>query len=194
MLALVPSTTAALQTRRNIRILEIPLEVPPTELPADGVNKKVVMYVMFGPDRLLAYETTRQGFPGIRFLVEDTFQTSSLNIAKRQTAKMRMLSGVSGMRNGKLSRAVLVERQVRASRASSHGSVYCKMKTRLVALFAIVLLVSCGGKVRLKAPAPIQHRALAPDLPQLRFSTCVRVRPIRAEDPCRKSCGHRAHS
>jgi hypothetical protein len=50
--------------------LNLPPAPPPTELPADGVTKKPVMYIMFGPNRLLAYETTRQGFPGTRFLVE----------------------------------------------------------------------------------------------------------------------------
>jgi hypothetical protein len=50
--------------------LNLPPAPPPTELPADGVTKKPVMYIMFGPNRLLAYETTRQGFPGTRLLVE----------------------------------------------------------------------------------------------------------------------------
>jgi hypothetical protein len=48
--------------------LDIPPAPPPTELPADGVNKKVVMYIMFGPNRLLAYELPRPG--GTRFVVE----------------------------------------------------------------------------------------------------------------------------
>jgi hypothetical protein len=53
--------------------LRIPPGVPSITLPAttaDGVSKVCVMYVMSGPDRLLAYEVTRKGFPGTRFLVE----------------------------------------------------------------------------------------------------------------------------
>jgi len=48
--------------------LKIPPGPPPTT--ADGVSKVCVMYIMAGRDRLLAYEVTRKGFPGARFLVE----------------------------------------------------------------------------------------------------------------------------
>jgi hypothetical protein len=42
----------------------------PTTTTEDGVTKRCVMYVMCGGNRLLAYEVTREGFPGTRFVVE----------------------------------------------------------------------------------------------------------------------------
>lgn len=53
--------------------LNIPPAPPPTEIPvttADGVTKRSVIYVMYGGNQLWAYEVTRKGFPGTRFLVE----------------------------------------------------------------------------------------------------------------------------
>jgi hypothetical protein len=53
--------------------LDIPPGPPPTDIPAttaDGVTKICVMHVMHGGNQLLAYEVTRRGFPGARFLVE----------------------------------------------------------------------------------------------------------------------------
>lgn len=51
-------------------VLDIPPGPPPTELPADGKTKTIVSYILYGSDRLLAYEVTRDGFPGVRYLVE----------------------------------------------------------------------------------------------------------------------------
>jgi hypothetical protein len=52
--------------------LDLPPPIPAAELPiatVDGVSKVPVMYIMRGHEKLLAYEVTRQGFPGTRFLV-----------------------------------------------------------------------------------------------------------------------------
>jgi len=52
--------------------LEIPPAPPAFTLPtgtSDGVTKTIVKYIMQGHDQLLAYTTTREGFPGTRFLV-----------------------------------------------------------------------------------------------------------------------------
>jgi hypothetical protein len=52
--------------------LEIPSPPPVVTLPtgnSDGVTKTIAKYIMYGQDQLLAYRTTREGFPGTRFLV-----------------------------------------------------------------------------------------------------------------------------
>lgn len=52
--------------------LRIPPAPPSFALPtgtSDGVTKTVAKYIMQGQDQLLAYTTTREGFPGTRFLV-----------------------------------------------------------------------------------------------------------------------------
>lgn len=52
--------------------LHIPRTTPAVLLPAttsDGVSKIAIKYIMRGHDQLLAYEVTRAGFPGKRFLV-----------------------------------------------------------------------------------------------------------------------------
>jgi hypothetical protein len=52
--------------------LEIPPAPPVVTLPtgtSDGVTKTIAKYIMCGQDQLLAYRTTREGFPGTRFLV-----------------------------------------------------------------------------------------------------------------------------
>jgi hypothetical protein len=54
-------------------LLEIPPGPPPTDMPvttADGVTKRWVMHITYGANKLLAYEVTRNGFPGTQFLVE----------------------------------------------------------------------------------------------------------------------------
>lgn len=35
----------------------------------DGTHREIVKYIMYGQDQLLAYKTTRDGFPGTRFLI-----------------------------------------------------------------------------------------------------------------------------
>lgn len=53
----------------ELEISATPLSVTlPTGI-SDGVTKICVMYIMCGGDQLLAYTTTREGFPGTRFLV-----------------------------------------------------------------------------------------------------------------------------
>lgn len=48
---------------------------PPSPHPAfpldgeDGVHREIILYIMHGQDQLLAYKTSRDGFPGTRFLV-----------------------------------------------------------------------------------------------------------------------------
>jgi hypothetical protein len=62
-----------LKPDRTLVTLGIPPAPPPTTLPAttvDGVSKVCVMNIMFGANRLLAYEVTSKGIPGTRFLVE----------------------------------------------------------------------------------------------------------------------------
>lgn len=44
-------------------------EAPPVFTDMEGVQKVLVCYIMGGHDKLLAYQTTRDGIPGTRFLV-----------------------------------------------------------------------------------------------------------------------------
>lgn len=59
--------------RNTFALEEVP--VMPPEVPGhpengeDGTSRNIVRYIMRGPDRLLAYTTTRQNLPGSRFLV-----------------------------------------------------------------------------------------------------------------------------
>jgi hypothetical protein len=57
----------------NFALEHLPAK-PPTvpgypESGEDGTSRKIVRYIMCGPDQLLAYTTTRQNLPGARFLV-----------------------------------------------------------------------------------------------------------------------------
>lgn len=62
-----------LKPNSDIVSLDIP-PTPPTNIltveSADGSSKTMVKYIMYGEERLLAYTTTREAFPGTRFLVE----------------------------------------------------------------------------------------------------------------------------
>jgi hypothetical protein len=75
--------------------LGIPPPPPAVTLPtgtSDGVTKTIAKYIMYGQEQLLAYRTTRQGFPGTRFLVvrnRANQEPQSCETANREEANAR---------------------------------------------------------------------------------------------------------
>lgn len=88
--------------RRGVKLgpqSTVALEIPPTPtantLPTGttgGVTKTIARYIMQGQDQLLAYTTTREGFPGTRFLVvrnRPNQQPQSCDTPRRDEANAR---------------------------------------------------------------------------------------------------------
>lgn len=108
---------------KNVRRLKpdptiVTLDIPPPPMPAvaapietpDGASKTIVRYIIYGQDQLLAYTSTREGFPGTRFLIErnrpsqtpQSLQTSDRDLANAkwnewyQEWKRKGFGGASG--------------------------------------------------------------------------------------------------
>jgi hypothetical protein len=94
----------------------VPIQLPyqhgagPTEK-TDGGAERMVKYIMRGTQQqLLAYETTREGFPGMRYLVRRIAPNQDPKSCHTPNATKQTPNGTSGSRSGKSNRVALAVR------------------------------------------------------------------------------------